>query len=70
MTRRDLLRRLGLGAAAISLSPLLDLADIVTPPAAAVVADVDYLAAVAQIRFMVNVEVHNPRRMKMLTGIC
>lgn len=72
MTRRDLLKRLGLGAAAISLSPLLDLADIVTAPEAIAIDAVEYdqLLAVAQIKWLVNMKVHNPRRMKMITSIC
>ena len=70
MTRRDLLKRLGLGAAAITLSPLLDLADIVAPPAAALVVDADYFMAVGQIKYMVNMVVYNPRRLMLLTGIC
>lgn len=74
MTRRDLLKRLGLGAAAISLSPLLDLAEIIPGPALRAipkeVIEYDQLLAVAQIKWFVNMEVHNPRHMKMITGIC
>lgn len=67
MNRRDFLQRLGLGAAAVALSPMLDLAEILPAPS---VVESDYLIAVAQIKWMVNMEVHNPRRMKLLTGIC
>lgn len=67
MTRRDFLARLGLGAAAVALSPLLDLAEILPAPS---VVEGDYLFAVAQIKWIVNIEVHNPRRLWVLTGIC
>lgn len=73
MNRRDFLTRLGLGAAAVALSPMLDLAEIIPgPELLAIPADVieyDQLLAVAQIKWMVNMQVHNPRQMKYLTGI-
>lgn len=68
MNRRDFLQRLGLGAATVALSPMLDLAEIL--PAPSVVVEGDYLYAVAQIKWMVNTTVHNPRRLGILTGIC
>lgn len=66
MNRRDFLTRLGLGAAAVALSPLLDLAEVIAPPAVAL----DAGQYVYQIKFMMNVYVRNPRTSMVLTGIC
>lgn len=65
ITRRSFLKRLGLAASAVALSPMLDLA----PIEPVVEAMVDPGRYEFTIYWMVNLEVHNPRRLGVITGI-
>lgn len=64
MTRRDFLKRLGLAASAVALSPMLDLASIET-----VVEAVCYEPYEYQVIYMFNIMTHNPRRLGMISSI-
>lgn len=64
ITRRGFLKRLGLAASAVALSPMLDLA-----PIEPVVEAVCYEQYEFVIIAMCNLEVDNPRRLGVITGI-
>lgn len=63
MNRRDFLKRLGIGVAAVSLSPMLDLAEIVIPPEPIQEEFVYYFITTF------NMYVQNPRCLGIITGI-
>lgn len=63
MNRRDFLKRLGIGVAAVSLSPMLDLAEITIPP------EPVQEEFVAYITMTFNMYVQNPRQLGIITGI-
>jgi hypothetical protein len=63
MNRRDFLKRLGLGTAVISLSPMLDLAEIIIPPEPIQEEFVYYMT------MTFNMYISNPRYSAIITGI-
>ena len=63
MNRRDFLKRLGLGAAVVSLSPMLDLAEILPAPEPIQEEFVYYMT------MAFNMYVQNPRMLGYITGI-
>lgn len=64
MNRRDFLKRLGLGVAGISLSPVLDLAEIIEAPNP--IQSEEYLF---YVRILFNVMVNTPRSLGVITNI-
>lgn len=64
MTRLDFIRRMMGAAAAVTLSPLLDLAPIEPCPEAACPEVYEF-----HVFYFFNLDCHNPRRLGVVTGI-
>lgn len=66
MNRRDFLRRLGGAAATVTLSPLLDLAEVIAPPSVALI---DQDAFVAWCYWSFKLKCDNPAACAVIEGI-